>query len=312
MLSLGNLVRHAVDYAGLFPPATLPLNDVVRNFAQYRELPSSPMLGRLVLPAGRMEEFAALADTIEVSSPRESPWRISALLPMVTDTDKFSSACQAIDQFNKRFESRGFAVDSLEIKTDSSEGVSRTIAQLPVGIQAFLEIDCQNEPGPSVRVIAEHSGETKWFAKIRTGSIDAGQIPTIEQVARLIGSCATHSVGFKATAGLHHPLRNEYRLTYEPDPPRGIMHGFLNVFVASLVAFDKGVENDVIEEILSETSPANFKFEENLLRWRDFEIASARVQQLRDSAILSFGSCSFLEPTEELQSLGFQHLFAPA
>lgn len=312
MLSLGNLVRHAVDYAGLFPPAALPLDEVVGNFNQYRELPSYPMLGRLVLPAGRLEEFAALADAIEVNSPEASPWRISALLPMVTETDKFAGACKTIEQFNNRFESRGFVVDSLEIKTDSPESVSHTIDQLPDGIQAFLEIDCQNDPGPSIGAIAKHSGTSKWFAKIRTGSVVADQIPPIEQVARFIGSCAAHSVGFKATAGLHHPLRNEYRLTYEADPPRGIMHGFLNVFVASMVAFDKHVANEVIEEILSDTSPASFKFEENLLRWRDYEVESSRIRQLRETGILSFGSCSFLEPTEELQSLGFQHLFAPA
>lgn len=312
MLSLGNLVRHAVDYAGLFPPAALPLGEVVKNFAQYRELPCNPMLGRLVLPAGRLEDFSALADAIEVSAPDASPWRISALLPMVKETDKFVGACQAIAQFNKRFESRGFAVDSMEIKTDSPKCVSQTIAQLPEGIQAFLEVDCQNDPGPSIGAIAAHSGTTESFAKIRTGSVIADQIPSVEQVACFIGSCATHAVGFKATAGLHHPLRSEYRLTYEADPPRGIMHGFLNVFVASMIAFDKRVENDVIKEVLSDTSPANFKFEENLLRWQDLEVESSRVQQLRETGILSFGSCSFLEPTEELQSLGFQHLFAPA
>ena len=312
MQSLANLVSHVVDYAGLFPPASLPLDEVIANFSDYCRLPSNKMLGRLVLPAGRIEEFATLFDNHRNAFSCEFAWKISALLPPVLENEKFSNACQAIGRFNDKYQDQELVIDSLEIKTDSPENVSDTIDRLPPGIQAFLEIDPQTDPQPSIQAIANHAGDSHAFAKIRTGSVVADQIPAVKQVAQFICACATDSVGFKATAGLHHPLRNEYRLTYEENPPRGIMHGFLNVFVAAMVAFDKRVEQGVIEEILSETEPASFKFEEQLLRWRDFEVTSPRIKEIRKQGIISFGSCSFLEPTEELQALGYQHLFAPA
>ena len=168
----------------------------------------------------------------------------------------------------------------------------------------------KSDPGPSLGRDRSQVGRWKLFAKIRTGSIRADQIPTVEQVARFIAACAAHSVGFKATAGLHHPLRNEYRLTYEDDPPRAMLHGFLNVFVAAMLAFDSAFTIATIEEILSRNLTGNFKFDENRLRWRNFEIDAAGIRQFRETGILSFGSCSFLEPTEELQALGYQQLFA--
>ncbi len=149
-------------------------------------------------------------------------------------------------------------VDSLEIKTDSPENVLETIPKLPPGIQAFLEVDCQSDPGPSLAAIARRADGGISFAKIRTGSVRADQIPTTEQVARFIAACAAHSIGFKATAGLHHPLRNEYRLTYDDNPPRAMLHGFLNVFVAALLAFDQRIPIATIEEILCETAPSKF------------------------------------------------------
>ena len=312
MLSLAKLVHHAVDYAGLFPPAGLPLDEVVRNFSLYRQLPTSSMLGRLVLPAARMEEFASLIETLALESQPGEPWRISALVPTVNEAAKFSEACRFLTEFNNAHRSRGFEVDSLEIKTDSPDDVAVTLAKLPSDFQAFLEIDCHADPSPSIGRIAEQAKTAPVFAKIRTGSIVAEQIPGIQQVARFIQACAAHSVGFKATAGLHHPLRNEYRLTYDDDPPRGIMHGFLNVFVASIVAFDQQVPSNVIEEILSDTSPASFQFEAGQICGREFQIDASRIRQLRLSSIQSFGSCSFLEPTEELQALGYQNLFATA
>ena len=50
------LLGSIVDYAGLFPPARLPLDQAVRNYLRYRSEPESWMLGRFVLPAARLDE----------------------------------------------------------------------------------------------------------------------------------------------------------------------------------------------------------------------------------------------------------------
>jgi hypothetical protein len=53
-------------------------------------------------------------------------------------------------------------------------------------------------------------------AKIRTGGVTADVIPSVEQIAEFLAACAEANVPFKATAGLHHPLRSVQQLRYEP------------------------------------------------------------------------------------------------
>ena len=52
---------------------------------------------------------------------------------------------------------------------------------------------------------------------------------------RRVPPCAALTGGWRSRSplGLHHPVRGEYPLTYAPDAPRGVMHGFLNVFLAA-------------------------------------------------------------------------------
>jgi hypothetical protein len=59
--SLRALMAGAIDYAGLFPPAKLPMDQAIRNYARYRQEPESWMLGRFVCPAARFDEVAAQA-----------------------------------------------------------------------------------------------------------------------------------------------------------------------------------------------------------------------------------------------------------
>ena len=59
--SLDILLAQIVDYAGLFPPADLPMDQAVANYAAYRQDPGAWMLGRFVVPVARLDEFAQAA-----------------------------------------------------------------------------------------------------------------------------------------------------------------------------------------------------------------------------------------------------------
>lgn len=57
--SVRSALRGLIDYAGLFPPAQESMDDAVRHYAAYRRAAHQWMLGRFVVPASRLDEFAA-------------------------------------------------------------------------------------------------------------------------------------------------------------------------------------------------------------------------------------------------------------
>jgi hypothetical protein len=139
------------------------------------------------------------------------------------------------------------------------------------------------------------------FAKLRTGGVTPEAIPSVESVASYIIAGAERRLSFKATAGLHHPVRKVHRLTYEPEATSAMMHGFINVFLAAAFAWHGERQ---IQRILAETDPAAFRFDEKA-HWRELSLSSDEVAEARSSFAHSFGSCSFEEPIEDLRALGW-------
>lgn len=303
MSAIKTLVTNIVDYAGLFPPAALPMQTVVDNYHDYLNSPQQWMLSRLIVPTARLEEFLAAANLPTTADA--SPWRISALVPSADEgSESLEAAIETINRFNAthREPEKGLAViDAVELKAPTLGHVARTVAAIPKNINAFLEVPHQDDPAELIAAISK--APENIFAKIRTGGVTQDLIPPVEQVARFIGRCAEHKIGFKATAGLHHPMRGDYRLTYEKDADLGTMYGFLNVFVAACLAMSGIDDQKVIESVLVEADSAAFQFDDSQLTWNGHSIQSAQLQDARQKFAISFGSCSFEEPTGELGSL---------
>ncbi|HEY9773055.1 MAG TPA: hypothetical protein V6C81_04535 [Planktothrix sp.] len=139
------------------------------------------------------------------------------------------------------------------------------------------------------------------FAKIRMGSVKPDGIPSSAEAAKFITACAKRRLAFKATAGLHHPVRATYPLTYEHDAPRAIMHGFINVLMASALSWHGKAD---AESVLEETDPSAFSFDSHA-RWRGFQLNVQEIAIARRDFIHSVGSCSFTEPVQELKQLGW-------
>jgi hypothetical protein len=110
-------------------------------------------------------------------------------------------------------------------------------------------------------------------------------------------------VPFKATAGLHHPVRSVHRLTYQPDSPSATMHGFLNVFLAA--AFLRvGMDLQLAVELMNEQLASAFHFDSDGLLWREHRLGLDDISAARRDFAISFGSCSFTEPVDDLRMLG--------
>ena len=301
MSIFNTLLDQSIDYAGLFPPAALPLEEVVRLYQTYCGGAHRAWLARLVVPASRLDEFVSVAQTLAESQPLASPpWRISALIPPIQAPDQaFSNALATIQRFNQQ--TKFAVVDAIEGKLTEPGQASDTMAAIPENINAFLEINFA-DPDQLIRELAA-CDVSHAFAKIRTGGVTPDLIPPPERVANFIYQCAQANLGFKATAGLHHPLRAEYALTYEAGAPQDWMHGFFNVFLAACLAFRHSASSSQLAELLAETDPAAFRFEPSSVHWREFHIEEATLQETRQRFFISFGSCSFMEPVTDLQQL---------
>ena len=295
--ALRTLLHETIDYAGLFPPASLDMPAVVANYAAYRVGPDAWALGRFVVSVARLAELEREAEPYALRHPAE-PWRLSVLL----GADP-AAEMKALGEFNCRHAASGAAAlsaDAVEAKADSVESIDRLLAAVPRWAQAYVEIPLDREPAPLVAAIARHGAR----AKARTGGVTADAFPTPAHLLRFLRACTAAGVPFKATAGLHHPLRAEYPLTYAPGSPRGTMFGFVNLFLAAAFLRQGMGDADALR-LLEERSADAIRFGPDAIEWRGHRLDRAAVDAARGQTMVSFGSCSFTEPVDEARHLGW-------
>ena len=284
------LLDGIVDYAGLFPPSSWSMEDAVREYALRREGASAWMLASFVVPVARLDEFEAARALQGV----QDPWPISALL----GPDPRADATKLSDFVSER---PGVAIlAAVEFRPSARDVIAPVCAALPDTAEVFCELPWNEDPTPWMDAVAAAGAK----AKIRCGGVSADMIPPVDAVARFLRVCHEAGIGLKFTAGLHHPVRAEQALTYDDDPPRAVMHGFLNVFVAAALLVSADVDDATLIAVLSETDPSAFTLDEDGgARWRDRSVPADAAQRVRGGFARSFGSCSFAEPVDDLQTL---------
>jgi hypothetical protein len=291
------LLAGLVDYAGLFPPAGEGMRDALENYASYRASDDRSALGRFIVPVSRLKELEDLGSDLMPRDPGDEPWRLSVLV-----AGDVSSAAEEMLGFNRRHQpgsNDGQAmIDVVELKAGTTDDVARLRPELPPAFTPYFEIPIARDVAALVKAVARANAR----AKMRTGGVTPESIPPADQVIAFIAACRREGVPFKATAGLHHPIRGSYTLTYEPKSPVGKMYGFLNVFVASaLMHAGEGEETGIA--VLEESDPSAFAFEDDAIVWRDKRMSAEQMEASRRDFAISFGSCSFREPIDELAPL---------
>ncbi|HUQ46684.1 MAG TPA: hypothetical protein VM053_00415 [Gemmatimonadaceae bacterium] len=277
-----------IDYAGMFPPARLGMDDAIREYARYREGSDNDLLGRFILPASRLGEFSSAAQSFVA---RKDPWKISAIVSAGSETD-----IDMISEFNA--EQAGVVVDAIEMPVHSASEIEWAASHFGKSFSLFLEPPLV----PDCTDLLEAISKAGVAAKIRTGGVVPGAIPSASAVLRFIENCATLALPFKATAGLHHAIRGRYPLTYDSDAPRGKMFGYLNVFLTA--AFLRaGLPASSLLDLLEEEDASSITFSDDGVRWRGNLADTSTLADTRKSLSVSFGSCSFTEPVDEAKQL---------
>lgn len=305
------LMSGLIDYAGLFPPAKLSMDASVAAYAEYLNRDDAWMLGRFIVPVSRLPEFEKAAERVLPKGKDEDPWPLSVLSE---DVDRDLDAIFAFNDRRSRQGAGHAVIDAMEIKvpptsaSDPSPSVAFIENALDVmaqGVFPFFELAVESAGVPTdLRGAIAALAGAEAGAKIRTGGVTADAFPAARNIAAFMIACHAADVPIKATAGLHHAVRAEYPLTYEPGCPRGVMHGFLNVFVAATLVHALRIDAATVEKVLLESDPRAFVLDDYELRWGKFHVDLEMIERARDEFALSYGSCSFLEPASELAALG--------
>lgn len=284
MTAIQRLTEGLIDYAGLFPPAGLAMGPAVEMYAKHRASPHARILSRFICSAFRLDEFEHHAREFLSA---DDPWALSVLV-----SNDSGGGITAIHQFLKKAENL-VTIDVLEAKVEAASEIDDAITRLPQTFQVFFEFPLTGDFRGYITALAG----TGYGAKIRTGGLTSSLFPSAGTTAHFIHLCHQAEVPFKATAGLHHPIR------HRNDKIGCLEHGFLNVFLGAVMQHTHQIEEADLMRILRVTDPAAFKFDGDAVTVLDTWTADAdQIASARAWAI-SYGSCSFDEPVEGLQAL---------
>lgn len=307
MNALKPFLSRIIDYAGLYPPADLPLEEAFKNFVEYQDSPDSWMLSRFVIPAKRLAHLAPLMPdpvpelsftTLGRSGSTADEFLVNLKLD-IEDIHNFRErhgTAVIVDMFEVALPTSALtdAAQAHDLVKESSDMLNKN------GIAVFFESPFgegwQFRAENLIRALRKLKDRHVGF-KLRTGGVTADAFPSTEQVAWAIASVRDAGVPIKCTAGLHHPVR------HFNDGVQTKMHGFLNVFGAGVLAEAKDLSQEEIQSILEDENPENFTFDENCFTWKDLRVVNSEITKSRQFAT-SFGSCSFDEPREDLRKLG--------
>ena len=305
-----------VDYAGMFPPAQLPLEQAIRNYARYRTEPEGWMLGRFVCPAARLQELSPFVDELFREGP---PLVISAVGgggdSLRESCDQFARDLDSLVEF-RQHHSVWTIVDTIETRLPSNlvtqedgENARSILGELneildrymPAPPFAYFELPPKQssfQKYPLLIVQMIHDTTERNGFKVRCGGSSADAIPTVKDLAFGLGFPREFRVPLKFTAGLHHAIRH-----WVPDLD-AYQHGFLNVFAAGVLAYVHYLGNEELLAILEDGNACDFAFGSDGLQWRNWRASVAEIESTRRQAVTSFGSCSFDEPRDGLRELG--------
>ncbi|MEC8875238.1 MAG: hypothetical protein VYE50_01530 [Candidatus Thermoplasmatota archaeon] len=331
--SLRTFMDGLIDYAGLFPPANLPLNRAIDDYIKHLKGENSWMLGRFIIPVSRLDEldvFVTLFDEI-------GPLRLSALGNGGISDDKYLSNIgqdiAKIKDYRKKHDGK-VEIDVYECKMPSNSPSKRTMEEatdllnknnlshyhefpeLPdVGINYSTNEDESSWDEvipPTVSMMSRLDGAG---IKLRCGGIVKEAFPSVEQVSAMIQTCALTGISMKCTAGLHHPIR------HFADEYDSYMHGFINTFGAGI--FTSNFPNPsnsqekfrmfiLLSHMIGDQKPENFEFRKKGMVWKVgdergtiFEFDNESILNCRNKKMISYGSCSFQEPIDDLKQLGW-------
>jgi hypothetical protein len=281
-----------VDDAAIFPPGNTPLPEAVTDHRRHRDSGYAALVGPFVVGDLR------LPDLLESVGDAEPPLPVSVVV---------SGGAGSLEGAVRWATRAGtLALRSLEIvlRDDATGAIEHNARRVVTAVDQLLASgDLDDEvpvyvepprlygapPTPGWLGALDEVAAAGHRLKFRTGGADADAFPAAHELAACLEAAIDREAPFKCTAGLHHALRHR-------DGETGFEHhGFLNVLLATRATLDSAGMDDVAA----------------LLETADPEAVTAALDETGGDALVrtrrwftSFGSCSVLDPLEDLVELG--------
>lgn len=298
------------DHAGTFPPAALPFDEALAKAAVFPERLVRPWLvaADLVVttaqlaeldadrlraagfPEGRTLRWAVLGPVLKPDGPAA----VHADLLAWLDASSNPLFPQVVASYEVRAACRPGAVGWLP------EALARMVPVLADrGIRLVVEPDWAPDAwlvgGAELVECLARMPEPRPLLKVRGSGPTAIDLPALAHVIALV---ARHGLGFKATAGLHHPVREERW---------GNDLGFLSLAAALRFRQALGTEGFPDSALLAclakDAVPGEDAFGFSLdqgLAWRAWSVDSLTLARIVGLQPFSIGSCSLDEPDADL------------
>jgi hypothetical protein len=264
-----------VDDAAIFPPGDVPLPDAVGAYRARRGEWYADLVGPLVVTDARLPEV---------------PTDVPVSVVLTGGAGAVAGVATLARRHGHRLVGLEAAVRDLD---DPAGNVRRIVTAVDAargdggleGTEVYVELP-QADPTAAWLAAADVVAEAEAHLKFRTGGVEADLFPGATTVAAWIDAALDRETSYKCTAGLHRALRHrDHETGFEH-------HGFLNVLLATRVAFDGGSVADV-EKVLDD-------------HYANDLVAMARTSDLAGARrwFTSYGSCSVSEPLDDLLGLG--------
>ncbi|MFN2528826.1 MAG: hypothetical protein ABR584_08955 [Candidatus Baltobacteraceae bacterium] len=308
------LFNALIDYAGLFPPAELQMQPAAEEYDTVRTGEWAWMCGRFIVPASRVFELCEELEDLTDRSDLQ-PYPLSVIIDSGTDPLAWLGKATGLLGTLVKCNAEGMPVriEALEVPVPpvcaARDTYDPVIGQFGMAAQnaglrklpIYVEIPRTDRytdllPGAMAAV-----ARAKFGAKIRCGGATQAAVPSSAEVGAFLRAAFAENVAFKATAGLHHPVRHR-------DAQTGFfMHGFLNMLAATIFIRD-GATDDELLDILEEQDKNAFTVTADAFSWRHRTASVQQIQGARSAGFVSYGSCSFEEPVQDLMALGILRL----
>ncbi|GAA1465851.1 hypothetical protein NE857_17800 [Nocardiopsis exhalans] len=279
------LYRALFDDAALFPPGNAPMGEAIPAHRAYRASRRSPYVGPFLVSDARLAELRTVLSRDEaVSEP------LALVVTMPGGADSVAAAVDAVRS------DPALSLAGVEVAAAPGEAADTAAAVVKAlsadggepGADGYVEVARGEKAAADIEALAG----TGAHAKFRTGGVKAEAHPSETALAALLAAAISAGVSFKCTAGLHHAVRHTTAEGFE-------QHGFLNVLLATHTLTTGGDVNRAAEVLADRDGRA--------LAARAAALTPEQVERVR-SSFRSFGTCSIVEPLDDLVVLGALNL----